>query len=255
MIELVKDHLELAKVGAKKFVKVAQAALAEHSRFSVVLSGGHTPRLLYETLVTEEIREQIDWGKIDFFWSDERNVSPDNPRSNFKMAWDSMLSKVPVPRAQIHHFVTDSGDPVRAASEYESAIHRYFKTKPSPEVPLFDLVFLGLGADGHVASLFSDVLEPAERLAFVSWVPHLNEFRMSLTSEALNRSRMTVFLVSGVEKSSALRNAIEGDPSNSFSAARRIQPIGGPLVWLVDESAACLLSNRDRGVSDPVWTG
>jgi 6-phosphogluconolactonase len=250
VIEFVKNHAELAEVGAKIFVERAQVALLERPRFSVVLSGGETPRLLYETLVTEEFRGQVNWEKIDFFFGDERNVLPDSSRSNFKMAWEAMLSRVPVPRDHIHRFVTESGNPDQVAREYEIVIRNYFDAKPIPERPLFDLVFLGLGPDGHVASLFADIREPPDRLSFAAWVPHLNEFRLSLTSEALNLSRTAMILVSGAEKASALRNAIEGEPSGSFSAARKIMPVGGPLVWLVDESAAASLSTRQPGVSD-----
>jgi 6-phosphogluconolactonase len=246
MIQFVKNHSELAKNGAELFVERALAALEERPRFSVVLSGGETPRLLYETLVSEKFSEKLNWDKIDFFWGDERNVSPDSPQSNFKMAWDSMLSRVPVPRNHIHRFVTESGSPDQVAQEYERVIRNYFDAKPSSELPLFDLVFLGLGGDGHVASLFADVREPPGLLAFASWVPHLNEFRMSLTSEALNRSRMAIFLVSGAEKETALRNAIEGEPSDSFSAARRIKPADGPIVWIVDEPAAGALQTSKR---------
>jgi 6-phosphogluconolactonase len=247
-IEIVDNPKELARIGAELFVNCAKTALIEKSKFTVVLSGGETPRPLYERLATDPSAQNLPWEKIHFFWGDERNVPMDHPDSNFHMALTAMLSRLPIPEKNIHRLRTELKDPALVAGQYEKTIREFFNLKGPQDVPHFDLTFLGLGKEGHTASLFPDGnlsesmhKEEAEGLVIAPWISHLREFRFSLTPRAINSSAQIVFLVSGEEKASIIRAVIEGDSENLHFPAQTIQPLTGNLLWLIDKAAAHLL--------------
>jgi 6-phosphogluconolactonase len=223
-------------------VQRASAAVSERSSFSLVLSGGATPRRLYRLLAEEPpFRERMPWAETTFFWGDERSVSPDHPDSNYRMAWEAMLSRVPVRAERVHRWPTEL-PPEEAARAYEETIRRAFGLAAG-EPPRFDLVLLGLGADCHTASLFpgSPALGERERLTAAPWVEALGTHRLTLTPLALKAARCVLFLVTGEEKSEALRAALapEGDPARC--PARAIRPTAGDLLWIADRPAAALL--------------
>jgi len=208
-------------------------ALARRSsgKFAVSLSGGSTPRRLYELLAGAE----LPWERVHWFWGDERFVPPDHPDSNYRMAWEALLSRAPVPAANIHAIPAQGVSPDDAASQYEAALkHFYGADTLLPERPLFDVMLLGIGEDGHTASLFPGhaALEEAHR-----WVVAVHgaksQVRITLTYPALQSSRETAVLVTGAAKEDALQRARSGDPA---IPAGRLRPVGG-LHWFADRTA------------------
>ena len=244
-LRIVRDSQELARTAADIFVAQAKVASSLNSRFTVVLSGGNTPKAIYELLATNEFQAQLSWDKIHLFWGDERNVPPENKESNYRMAWDAMLSRLPIPKENIHRIHTELLSPEIAAIAYEDTIRGFFSVKSRSDKPCFDLVFLGIGTDGHTLSLFPDGKpgaqigeEDPDRLVIAPWVPHLNAHRISLTPAAINSSSQVVFLVSGVEKASIIKNVFDDTRGGAHYPARAIQPRDGHLTWLVDRPAA-----------------
>jgi 6-phosphogluconolactonase len=207
-----------------------QTALAADDRFAVALSGGSTPRAAYEYLATPFYRERFPWQRTHWFWGDERFVPHDDPRSNYRMAWDAFLSRAPVPAANIHPVPTANTTPQEAAAEYERVLKNFYGSERlEPERPLFDVNLLGLGEDGHFASLFpsTNVLEEREHWggAVIGAQP---EPRITLTYPALESCRHAAFLVSGAAKSAMLQRLIAGDPA---IPAGRFHPIGELRVF------------------------
>lgn len=238
---IAEDSEKLALLAADLFQKTAIAILNKQLYLTVVLTGGDSPRRMYEILATEPFKSHIPWRRIHFFWSDERCVPSDSPESNFNMAWEAFLSKLPIPPENIHRIKTELQDPKEIARNYEAELRRYFHLDPhSPEVPVFDLVFMGLGEDGHTASLFEDaeVSILPHQLAIAPWIPHLNAFRISLTSEVFNHANKVIFIVTGRKKAEILRKLDEASPSEIKYPVQRIHPSQGELIWLVDREAA-----------------
>ena len=233
----------LSREAASRFQRLAADSIAVVGRFSLALSGGSTPRALYHLLSEQPLREAIDWPRVHLFWSDERFVPADHSDSNFRLAWEAFISKVPIPAANVHAVPTESGDPQAAAARYEETLRRFFASREG-EAPRFDLVLLGLGADGHTASLFpgSPALDEHERLVVATHVAKLDAWRLTLTPPVLCGARHIVFLVSGSDKASALREVLEGPYDPHRLPAQLARPEKGDLTWLVDEAAASLLS-------------
>jgi 6-phosphogluconolactonase len=235
-IEVAESAEALSHAVAKQFVRLTTDAVRARGRCAVALSGGSTPRGVYRMLAYEPFRSRVRWDQIDFFWGDERHVPSDHADSNYRMVDEAMLSKVPVARAQIHRIRGEMADADRAAQEYESEIRAFF----SDPVPRFDLVHLGLGTDGHTASLFAGTpaLDEQERLCVANWVTKLDTYRMTLTLPVLNAARAVVFIVGGAEKAPIVREVVRGsDPSREFPAAL-VQPTDGELWWMLDRAAA-----------------
>jgi len=220
MIRVFENSRELARGAAEHFV-----ALAQKDGFTVALSGGSTPKMLYQMLA-EEFREQVPWSSTHFFWSDERHVPPDHPDSNYRMAHEALLSHVPVPANNVHRVHSENPSAQEAAGEYEQTI-----------VPRIDLILLGLGTDGHTASIFpgSDVLHETKRLVAAPWVEKLNTYRITMTLPLLNNGASIVFLVSGAEKAEIVRQVLEGPKKYP---AQFVQPVNGELLWMLDRDAA-----------------
>lgn len=246
-IQIAANAQELSRIMAEQFVLQAIAAQREKELFTVVLAGGSTPKTLYELLAneTEPHRGQLCWEKIHFFWGDERHVPPDHPDNNYRMAFETMLAKVPVPSKNIHRIKSEIGDADEAAHEYEQTLVQFFKLSKG-QLPSFDLVLLGMGSDGHTASIFpnSNVINEKERLVVAPWIEKLKSYRITLTPPVLNNAASVTFLVSGAEKANALREVLEGDYRPECFPAQIIKPKTGKTLWLADREAAQLLKQN-----------
>ena len=235
MIKVLNSPEELARAAAEHFVARSREAVAERELFTVALSGGSTPKRLFELLAdpTEPFRDQISWSRIHFFWSDERHVPPDHPESNYRMANDALLSRVPISQSNVHRVPSENPDAADAAAEYE----RIVVETTGQSLPQLDLILLGLGSDGHTASIFpgSDVLNETERLVAAPWVEKLQTYRITMTLPLLNNGASVVFLVSGSEKAKIVKEIFEGPEQYP---AQAIKPANGELLWMLDEDAA-----------------
>ena len=234
MIRIFSDARDLARGAAELFLAP--------SLKTVALSGGSTPKILYQLLAdpNEPFREQIPWSKIHFFWSDERHVPPDHAESNYRMAHEAMLSHVPVPEANVHRVHSENPDAIEAAAEYEETL----KQVTGESLPRLDLILLGLGGDGHTASIFpgSEVLQETIRLVAAPWVEKFNTHRITMTLPLLNNGASVVFLVSGAEKAEIVKEVLRGPKQYP---AQYVQPANGELVWMLDKAAAALISGNE----------
>lgn len=226
---------QLARAAAQFIADLAKAS-TEQRRFSIALSGGTTPRRVYELLATDEFSRQIDWRATHIFFGDERTVSSTHPASNYGMAKAALISRVPIPSANVHP-ISGEGDPRTNARDYVDELKSFFAGSNKPR---FDLVLLGMGEDGHTASLFLGTAALQERNAWVSanWVEQLNEFRITLTAPAINAAKNILFLVTGEKKSLRLAEVLRGPDQPEKSPAQLIKPDNGLLIWMVDKAAA-----------------
>lgn len=235
---------EVARAAAQCFVSLAPK--------SVVLSGGSTPRLLYELLADprEPFRDQIAWQETHFFFGDERHVPPDHPDSNYRMVNEAMFSRVPVPPENIHRILTEKPVAQDAAGAYETDLRKFF----GEAIPAFDVILLGLGEDGHTASIFpgSEVLLETKRWVAAPWVEKLNAYRITLTLPVLNNGKSVVFLVTGASKAEILRTVMNTETNPALYPAQAISPTSGAVSWLVDDAAArlCSTSKSSNAAAD-----
>lgn len=243
-VRVYRNAAELTRAAADEMLFRVRHTRRESDRFTWALSGGSTPRELYRTLAGDSYRDRLPWQAMHFFWGDERHVAPDDPQSNFRMARETMLDAVPVPAANVHRIAAEELDAEQAAARYEAALRVFFALAPG-EWPGFDVVLLGLGEDGHTASLFpgSAAVRERARLVVAPWVEKLNGFRITLTPPVLNHARGVVFLVSGAEKAETLRAVLEGERDPDRYPA---QVVEGNRLWLVDREAARLLTPAAR---------
>lgn len=218
----------------------ARRAVAARGRFAVALSGGSTPRALFQRLAEPPRRDEIPWARVEVFWADERCVPPDHPDSNYGMARAALLDPIGVPAERVHRVPGEAPDPAAAAAACEAEIARALGGTPGGPPPVLDLVLLGMGADGHTASLFPGTAALAERRRWVmaNFVPRLAAHRITLTYPILNRAAHVLFLVAGADKAEVLREALEGPPEPERLPAQGVRPDAGELVWLVDRAAA-----------------
>jgi 6-phosphogluconolactonase len=236
-VKIVPDSATLAHEAAQEFHRVAEAAVRERGQFSVALSGGNTPRAVYSSLASEH--KELPWDSIHIFFGDERHVPPDHPDSNFRMATESLLSKVPIPETNVHRIRAEL-DAEAAAAEYDQQLVNFFHLG-NQDWPRFDLIFLGIGEDGHTASLFpgSQALTETSRRVAGNWVEKFQTFRITLTFPVLNHAAEAVFLVSGSGKAQILSQVLS--PGTRKFPAQNVQPENGRLLWLVDQDAGSLL--------------
>jgi 6-phosphogluconolactonase len=232
----------LFEAAAQDFVKQAKAAVQSHGRFTVALSGGSTPRGLFQVLSTKD-HDLLPWDQMFFFWGDERHVPPDHPDSNYRMAYETLLSKVPAPTTNIFRVPAEDPDADQVGERYEKTLQDFFKLAPD-ELPKFDLILLGLGPDGHTASLFpqSKGLQERKRLVIANWVERFSAFRITFTVPVLNAGRVVEFLVAGADKATALQEVLEGSASAELFPSKLVDPTDGKLVWMVDQAAAASLT-------------
>ena len=240
-VRVHEDARELALAAARFFVEEATEAIGESGRFSVALAGGSTPKATYETLASEYGTQGLDWSKVHVFFGDERTVGPDHEDSNYRMAREALLSLVPVGSV---HRMRGELPPPEAASLYEEELTAFFDSKPG-EAPRLDLVMLGIGDDGHTASLFprTPALDVDDRWSVENPVEKLDTTRLTLTVPTLNAARRVVFLVAGEGKAGALREILEGDADPHDYPAKLVRPSDGP-IWMVDRAAAGSLSTH-----------
>jgi 6-phosphogluconolactonase len=236
---------EVARGAARFFVEYAWQAIARDDRFLVALSGGKTPQALFRILSSPEFRGQVDWGKVQVFWSDERAVPPTDPESNYGMARRELLLKVAIPEANVHRMEAEGLPIGRAAHDYEELLRMHLELDENG-FPQFHLVFLGMGADGHTASLFPGARATQRTSRWVStpMVPKLGAFRMSLTLPVLNAAKRVLFLVVGADKAKTLRAVLDGKAQPPYPA-QLVDPPHGSRNFLIDEAAASLLEQDE----------
>lgn len=229
---------ELAQHAAAEFVRLAQLSVQEKGRFAIALSGGSTPRALYSLLATPEYDGQIFWPQIHLFWGDERCVPPDHADSNYRMTREALLAKIQIPPENIHRMAGEK-EPRMAAAEYEEELKDFFRLAPGA-FPRFDLILLGLGEDGHTASLFpgSGALQEAKHLVTANYVAKFNAHRLTLTFPVLNRGAVVLFLVAGASKAPVVKEILGDDGQAAQFPAAQVQPVDGRLIWLLTEDAA-----------------
>jgi 6-phosphogluconolactonase len=247
-IYILKDNPAIARRAAEEFVKVAQSAVQQHGSFSVALSGGSTPKLLYSLLATDAaLRAKVPWDKIQLFFGDERQVGPDDAQSNFKMASETMITKAPLKPEQVHRMKGEYPDAEQAAKEYEQDLRAHFHLN-NAELPRLDLVLAGMGEEGHTLSLFpgTKALHAQGRTVVRNWVGKLYTDRITITAPVANNAKMILFMVAGKEKALALKAVLEGPYEPEQLPAQLLQPTNGKLLWLVDEAAGSMLSNAIR---------
>lgn len=244
-IRILPNKEAIFAAAADEFVRLAREAGTARGKFTVALSGGSTPRGLFELLTTDAYKAQVDWPKVQFFWGDERSVPPDNKDSNYHMAREAMLAKLAIPEAQIHRIQAERSDRDQAARDYETQIAKVFGVKADGPPPAFDLILLGMGPCGHTASLFphTTALQETQRWVVVNHVAKFNTDRVTFTRPLLNNAGHTLFLVSGADKAAALAEVLEGKPNSDEYPSQLIQPTG-ELVWLIDSAAAAQLKKK-----------
>jgi 6-phosphogluconolactonase len=245
-LKVFEDADVLTRAAAEEIATSAETAIASEGRFTIALAGGSTPRPIYRSLAEEPYRGRIHWDRVHVFWGDERHVPPDHPDSNFGMAHDELLSKVPLPPDNIYRVRAEKPDAERAAREYEWTLRSAFNLDEG-QVPRFDLALLGLGPDGHTASLFpgSDAVRERTRLVVAPWVGAQSGFRITMTLPVFNRAACALFVVSGEEKAEALRSVLEGDLQPDRFPAQSVRPHEGRLLYFVDRAAARLLRREE----------
>lgn len=231
------DATALARAAAAHFVEIAQASVALNHRFTVALSGGNTPERMYRLLATPEFSSQIDWRHVHLFWSDERCVPPNHPDSNYGLAQGAFIDHVPISMDNIHRILGEE-DPIVAAVTYEQELKDHFKE----ELPRFNLILLGLGVDGHTASIFpgSTAATESKRLAIAVQHPTTNQWRITMTLTAINESANVMFQVAGESKRNILKVVRSGVRTQSEVPAIGVNPRGGAVLWLCDRAASPL---------------
>ena len=227
----------LSQQAAQYTVRLANQSIVTHGRFTIALAGGSTPKELYALLAAEPYRSQIDWTSVEVFWGDERCVPPDSEESNFRMAHEELLSKVPIPASQVHRMPADWPDLEAASEAYTAEMRRTFGTDG---IPSFDLIQLGLGPEGHTASLFPHQasLHEQQRLVMPVTTPKPPPQRLTFTPPLLNTAQHVLFLVAGAEKADAVHAILEGEYQPDEYPAQIVRPPNGEVTWMLDAAAA-----------------
>jgi len=241
-IEVLATAPDLFHAAAEEFIRVGRLAIGAQGRFSVALSGGSTPKALYSLLASKYA--DFAWNRTFLFFGDERHVPPTDPESNYRMVSEAMLSKISIPPANVFRVKAENPDAAAAAADYESELKKFFELK-SGEFPRFDLILLGMGPDGHTASLFPDSegLKEQSKLFIANWVEKFKTTRLSLTFPVLNRAAEVMFLASGPDKAEMVHQILEGKPTPPLPA-QQVRPTDGTLLWMLDEPAASQLTRQ-----------
>ena len=224
--------IDLYQLAAKKFIEIANDAIAKRGKFIVALAGGSTPKAFYQLLATQN----LVWEKVVFFFGDERNVPIDSVESNFKMANETLFLPLNIKQDNIYRWQTELKTPKTIAKDYEEKIKKF--------APTFDLILLGMGNDGHTASLFpnSMALGEIEKAAVENWVEQQNSWRFTITFSTINNARNVIFLIKGEDKAEILHNVLEGKFRPEILPSQTVKPENGKLLWLLDENVAKLLT-------------
>jgi len=241
-LRIVDDLRGLSQAAAEEFVTQATGTVRANGRFTVALSGGSTPKSLF-SLLASTFRDQLPWDKMFFFWGDERHVPPDHPESNYRMAYEALLSKVPVPAENVFRVPAENPDANQAAADYEQTLRKFFQLSPGT-FPRLDLILLGMGPDGHTASLFPGTsgLREKSRLVVANWVEKFKAYRITFTLPVLNNAAVVTFLVGGADKAETVREVLEGSQPAELFPSKLIHPTNGRLMWMLDQAAAVALS-------------
>ena len=241
-VRVFDDIGTLSRAAADFFISCAGRSIETEGRFSVVLSGGSTPERLYSLLTVAPFREALSWERVHFFWSDERCVPPDHTESNFRLAYDSLLSELSLPSPNIHR-IHGEETPAEAAARYEEDIGDFFNG-----MPRFDLILLGIGIDGHTASLFpgSPALRETEKIALPVRLGQEKRDRVTLTLPVLNNARVVLFLASGGNKADVVSAVLEGG-NRACCPAGLVEPNSGEVIWMLDREAGSKLRRSSRG--------
>lgn len=242
MLHLFEDKTELSTAVADLFVKVSQEAVKKKGRFTVALTGGSSPVQLYTLLAQSPYKEQVPWQQTFVFWGDERWVPLNDERSNAKMAFDTFLNQVPVPKEQVYPMWEENTTPEAFAQKYEQLLQQHFG-KAAPE---FDLILLGMGDDGHTASLFpgTAVLQEKSRWVQAYYLEPQSMYRVTLTAPLINQAKVICFMTFGENKAPALYEVLEGDRNSDKYPSQLIQPLNGEIHWFIDTKAASQLSGE-----------
>ncbi len=238
MIKIFEDAGQLNRFAAEKFVEIADEAIENRGSFTFALAGGSTPKSLYQLLGSDEFKNKVDWSKVFFFFGDERNVTPSDAESNFRMANENLFQPLKISETHICRWRTELKDAEMIAFAYDVSVGNFFCTDPK-----FNLILLGMGDDGHTASLFpfTKALAETERIAVANPVEKLGTTRLTLTFPVINNARNVIFLVKGADKAETLRAVLQGEFQPENYPAQNVKPIDGNLYWLVDREAAGLL--------------
>ena len=253
-LQVVSGLDQLVTIAAERVVQLAAEAIAENGRFTIALAGGSTPKPIYEKLASEELARRVDWTRVQIFWGDERCVSPDDPQSNYRMTREALLDRVPIPALNVHR-IHGEQDPKGAAAAYARELQAVFggdAEKGGPPAEGFDLILLGMGDNGHTASLFPGLAAVLEqrKWVMVQYVEVVTMWRVTLTPVVINAASNVTFLVSGAGKAERLREVLEGPYQPEVLPAQVIKPRNGQLTWLVDRPAAARLKNVGHLVLD-----
>lgn len=250
-IIVVKTAADVVTRAAQIFSEAAEKAIAERGQFLVALSGGSTPRGLYELLGSETWRNRIKWDAVHLFWSDERAVAPRDKDSNYGMAHEALMAHISIPAANVHRMKAERASESdaaarRAAEDYAREMRGVFKLSDT-QVPRFDLILLGMGADGHTASLFPGTRAVNEQAKLVAgvYVEKLNSTRLTLTFPVINHAARVLFLVTGADKAACLQEVLHSESNASTKyPVQLVKPLNGKLTWLIDSAAAQSLNLR-----------
>lgn len=240
VIQVFEGDQALARGAAQRFISLARRAIAEHGSFHVALAGGSTPRLMYQYLAEPAIATQVDWRHVHIYFGDERCVAPDDAESNYHMASEALLRHVvTLPDDHVHRIQGEFASPELAAREYGHLLTRQLRQSASG-FPVFDLILLGMGDDGHTASLFpgTDILEVPDQSVAAVYVPAKGVWRISLTLPTLNHASHVLFVISGAGKAERLRQVLYPEPGQSPYPAQRVAPVMGTVEWYLDQAAA-----------------
>lgn len=242
-ITVLPDLDAMSQEAARRFVGAAKMAVSARGRFTVALAGGSTPERLYRLLASDTYRDQVPWQATHVFFGDERAVPPDDAQSNYRMARRALLDAVPIPPAQVHRMEGER-DPLEAATAYEQAVRQDFGLGVG-QVPRFDLILLGMGPDGHTASLFprTKALEDFADLVVANYVEKLETWRLTFTYPVLNAAAQVLFLVGGTDKAAAVRAVLQGEPNREEYPSQGVLPTDGTVTFLLDTTAAASLTD------------
>lgn len=242
-VEIFPGEAQLAQAAADHFIELANAAIAERSRADIALAGGSTPRAMNALLAAEPRRSSLDWTRVRFFFGDERTVPPDDPDSNYGMNRETLFDPLGIPSGRVFR-MRGEGEPKVSAAEYA----RILRTELGPQ-PRFDVLFLGMGPDGHTASLFPGTLAGIDdtQLVAANWVEKFSTWRLTVTPQVINAARNVVIAAGGASKADVLQAVFEGPRDPDTYPIQLVAPAGGELYWLIDEAAAAKLRRRDAG--------
>jgi 6-phosphogluconolactonase len=248
LVEIFPSSVDMTRAAANLFAAGAAEAVSLRGRFTAALSGGRTPVELYTLLAKAPLASQIPWARVHLLWSDERCVPPDHPDSNYRMVRELLLNHVPIPPANVHR-MSGEMDPAEAAARYEEQLRELFMPHGNG-FPIFDFILLGLGEDGHTASLLpgTRAMHESARWVLGHYVDAQKGWRITLTPPVINAARKVVFIVAGAGKAAVLRDLLEGPYQPDFLPAQVVRPDGGELLWMIDRDAAALL--KEKGKSD-----